>query len=33
VLVLPWNERYQAADADAVAGALVDALTELGVAA
>jgi dTDP-4-amino-4,6-dideoxygalactose transaminase len=33
VLVLPWNERYVDADADAVAGALADALTELGVAA
>jgi hypothetical protein len=33
VLVLPWNEQYGADDADAVAGALADALTELGVAA
>ena len=33
VLVLPWNERYEAADADAVAGALIDALTDLRVAA
>jgi hypothetical protein len=33
VLVLPWNERYEDAHADAVAGALADALTELGVAA
>ena len=27
VLVLPWNERYEDADADAVAAALADALT------
>ena len=33
VLVLPWNERYTDADADAVAAALAGALTELGVAA
>lgn len=33
VLVLPWNERYDADDADAVAAALMGALTELGVAA
>jgi perosamine synthetase len=33
VLVLPWNERYDARDAEAVAGALTDALTESGVAA
>ena len=33
VLVLPWNERYDDDDADAVAAALGDALTELGVAA
>jgi dTDP-4-amino-4,6-dideoxygalactose transaminase len=33
VLVLPWNERYEDAHADAIALALADALTELGVAA
>jgi perosamine synthetase len=33
VLVLPWNERYTVQDAEAVAGALTDALSELGVAA
>jgi perosamine synthetase len=33
VLVLPWNERYTVQDAEAVAGALTDALTDLGVAA
>jgi dTDP-4-amino-4,6-dideoxygalactose transaminase len=33
VLVLPWNERYEAKHADAVASALTDALSELRVAA
>lgn len=33
VLVLPWNERYTDDDADAVTAVLIDALTELGVAA
>jgi dTDP-4-amino-4,6-dideoxygalactose transaminase len=33
VLVLPWNERYDADDAIAVADALAGALTELGAAA
>lgn len=33
VLVLPWNERYEVTDADAVASAFTDALTELTVAA
>ncbi len=33
VLVLPWNERYTDEHADAIAAALFDALTELGVAA
>jgi dTDP-4-amino-4,6-dideoxygalactose transaminase len=32
VLVLPWNERYDADDADGVAAAVIDALAEAGVA-